>query len=45
MRMCALLKAQGLKVMPGTPAEFGDYIKGEIAKISKLAKVAGIRAE
>jgi tripartite-type tricarboxylate transporter receptor subunit TctC len=41
----SLLTAQGFEVMSGTPGEFGDYIKGEIAKITKLAKATGIKAE
>jgi hypothetical protein len=32
-------------VMSGTPEQFGDYIKVEIAKITKLAKTTGIKAE
>jgi tripartite-type tricarboxylate transporter receptor subunit TctC len=39
------LAAQGLEVMSGTPDQFGDYIKREIAKISRIAKTAGIKAE
>jgi len=41
----SLLNAQGFEVMSGTSEQFGDYIKGEIAKISRLAKAAGIWAE
>ena len=41
----SLLNAQGFEVMSGTPEQFGDDIKGEIAKISRLAKAAGIPAE
>ena len=41
----ALLAAQGFEVMSGTPEQFGDYIKVEIAKITKLAKTTGIKAE
>ena len=37
--------AQGSEVMSGTPEQFADYIKSEIARIGKIAKAAGIRAE
>jgi tripartite-type tricarboxylate transporter receptor subunit TctC len=39
------LAAQGLEVRGGTPEQFGDYIKGEIAKITKIAKAAGVKAD
>jgi tripartite-type tricarboxylate transporter receptor subunit TctC len=39
------LAAQGLEVRGGTPEQFGDYIKREIAKITKIAKAAGVKAE
>ncbi len=41
----SLLNAQGFEVMSGTPEQFGDFIKNEIAKITRLAKAAGIKAE
>ena len=41
----SLLAAQGFEVMSGTPEQFGDYIKVEIAKVTKLAKTTGIKAE
>lgn len=41
----SVLTAQGFEVMSGTPEQFGDYIKREIAKITKLAKATGIKAE
>jgi tripartite-type tricarboxylate transporter receptor subunit TctC len=41
----ALLAAQGCEVVSGTPEQFGDYIKSEIAKFTKLAKATGIKAE
>ena len=41
----SVLNAQGFEVVGGTPAEFGDYIKREIEKITKLAKATGIKAE
>jgi hypothetical protein len=31
--------------MGGTPAEFGDYIRREIAKITRIAKAANVKAE
>jgi tripartite-type tricarboxylate transporter receptor subunit TctC len=39
------LGAQGLEVMPGSPEQFADYIKSEIARFSRIAKAAGIKAE
>jgi len=39
------LANQGLETRGGTPEQFGDYIKGEIAKITKIAKTAGVKAE
>jgi len=39
------LGAQGLEPRGGTPEQFGDYIKGEIAKVTKIAKAAGVKAE
>jgi tripartite-type tricarboxylate transporter receptor subunit TctC len=41
----ALLKAQGFEVISGSPEQFGDYIKREIAKFTKLARATGIKAE
>jgi tripartite-type tricarboxylate transporter receptor subunit TctC len=41
----AALGNQGLEVKPGTPAEFAAHIKSEIAKFTKIAKAAGIKAE
>ena len=41
----ATLGAQGLEVAPGSPAQFADYIKSEIARFGKIAKAAGIKAE
>jgi tripartite-type tricarboxylate transporter receptor subunit TctC len=41
----AALSAQGFEVTGGTPAEFGDYIRREIAKVTKIAKAANVRAE
>jgi tripartite-type tricarboxylate transporter receptor subunit TctC len=39
------LGAQGLEVVPGTPEQFGAHIRSEIAKFTKVAKAAGIKAE
>ncbi|MEO7728908.1 MAG: tripartite tricarboxylate transporter substrate-binding protein, partial [Burkholderiales bacterium] len=39
------LLAQGFEPVGGTPAEFGAYIKAEIAKWGKVIKAAGIKAE
>ena len=39
------LGTQGLETRGGTPEQFGDYIRGEIAKITKIAKAAGVKAE
>jgi tripartite-type tricarboxylate transporter receptor subunit TctC len=39
------LGAQGLEVAPGTPEQFAAHIKSEIAKFTKVAKTAGIKAE
>jgi tripartite-type tricarboxylate transporter receptor subunit TctC len=36
---------QGLEAKPGTPEQFAAHIKSEIAKFSKIAKAAGIKAE
>jgi tripartite-type tricarboxylate transporter receptor subunit TctC len=41
----ATLGAQGLNIAPGTPEQFAAYIKSEIARFSRIAKAAGIRAE
>ncbi|HXF66139.1 MAG TPA: tripartite tricarboxylate transporter substrate binding protein [Burkholderiales bacterium] len=35
---------QGLDAAPGTPEEFGAYIKSEIAKWAKVIKAAGVKA-
>jgi tripartite-type tricarboxylate transporter receptor subunit TctC len=36
---------QGSEAMPGSPEQFADYIKSEIVRIAKIAKMAGIKAE
>ncbi len=41
----AALTAQGFEVMAGTPDQFGEYIKREIAKITRIAKAANVKAE
>jgi tripartite-type tricarboxylate transporter receptor subunit TctC len=43
--MQSRLLAQGFEPVGGTPAEFGAYIKSEIAKWGKVIRVAGIKAE
>jgi len=35
----------GANAMPGTPEQFGEHIKSEIARIGEIAKTAGIKAE
>src|SRR5262245_27866187 len=39
------LAALGFEIVPGTPQEFGDLIRREMAKVGKLVKDAGIRAD
>ena len=39
------LTAQGFEVMAGTPERVGNYIKNEISKITKIAKIAGVTAQ
>jgi tripartite-type tricarboxylate transporter receptor subunit TctC len=41
----AALTAQGFEVTGGTPEQFGDYIKREIAKLTKIAKAANVKAD
>jgi len=41
----ATLAAQGLEVMPGSPEQFAAHIKSEIARFTRIAKAAGIKAE
>jgi tripartite-type tricarboxylate transporter receptor subunit TctC len=40
----AFLLTQGLDAAPGTPEEFGAYMKSEMAKWAKVIKAAGIKA-
>jgi hypothetical protein len=37
--------AGGSTVTGGTPEEFGEYLKAELAKFRKLVKDAGIKGE
>ena len=39
------LGAQGLELAPGSPEQFAVHIKSEIAKFTRIAKAAGIKAE
>lgn len=39
------LATQGLQVNPGTSEQLSEYMKREIAKLTKLARAANIRAE
>ncbi len=41
----SVIAAQGSELMFGSPEQFADYIKAEIARIGNIAKTAGIRAE
>ena len=41
----ATLAAQGLEVNPGSPEQFAAYIKSEIARVTRIGKAAGIKAE
>ena len=43
--MKSAIAAQGSEVMSGSPEQFADYIRSEIARIGKIAKAAGIKAE
>jgi tripartite-type tricarboxylate transporter receptor subunit TctC len=37
--------AAGLEMIPGSPEQFGDYIKSEIARFSAIARAAGIKLD
>jgi len=39
------LGALGFEISPGTPAEFGELIRREMAKVAKVVKEAGIRVD
>ena len=43
--MKSAIAAQGAELMAGTPEQFSDHIKSEIARIGKIARTAGIKAE
>jgi tripartite-type tricarboxylate transporter receptor subunit TctC len=44
-KMKARLAGQGLELVGNTPEEFTAFIRGEIAKWSKVLKAAGVKAE
>jgi tripartite-type tricarboxylate transporter receptor subunit TctC len=39
------LLALGADVVAGTPAEFGAFVRAEIAKWARIVKAAGIKPE
>ena len=41
----ATLAAQGLEVAPSSPEQFAAHIKSEIARFTRIARAAGIKAE
>ena len=41
----SVIATQGSEAMPGTPEQFAEYIRSEIARIAKIAKSSGIKAE
>jgi tripartite-type tricarboxylate transporter receptor subunit TctC len=41
----ATLAAQGLEVASSTPEAFGAHIRSEIARFTRIARAAGIKAE
>jgi tripartite-type tricarboxylate transporter receptor subunit TctC len=41
----ARLATLGIPVMPGSPADFGKLITGEVEKWSKVVRFAGIKPE
>jgi tripartite-type tricarboxylate transporter receptor subunit TctC len=41
----AALAAQGFEVKGGTPGQFGEYVRNEIAKFTRIAKAANVHAE
>ena len=43
--MRARLLAQGAQPAPDTPAEFGQFIKSEIAKYARVVKASGARVD
>jgi tripartite-type tricarboxylate transporter receptor subunit TctC len=40
-----VLEAQGLDLRPGTPREFGDFMRDEMAKYDRIVREAKIKAE
>ena len=43
--MKSAVATMGANVMSGSPEQFADYIKSEIARIGEIVKAAGIKAE
>jgi tripartite-type tricarboxylate transporter receptor subunit TctC len=41
----SVIASQGSEAMPGSPEQFADHIRSEIARIGKIARTAGIKAE
>ncbi|MEQ1775507.1 MAG: tripartite tricarboxylate transporter substrate binding protein [Burkholderiales bacterium] len=41
----SVIATTGLELMPGTPEQFADYIKSQIAKFSAIAKTANIKMD
>jgi tripartite-type tricarboxylate transporter receptor subunit TctC len=41
----ARLAAAGLEPLPGAPAAFADYVKGEVVKWGRIVKATGVSAE
>ncbi len=39
------MRDQGTEIVTGTPEDFGDYIRGEIARWAQITREAGVRAE
>jgi tripartite-type tricarboxylate transporter receptor subunit TctC len=39
------LGALGFEIQPGRPAEFGDLIRREMAKVTKVVKAANITVD
>ncbi len=43
--VAATIAQQGAEVTPSTPAEFGDFMRSEIARYAKVVKSSGIKVE
>jgi tripartite-type tricarboxylate transporter receptor subunit TctC len=41
----ARITADGAEILAGTPAEFGSYIKSELARFGKVIKDSGVKPE